>query len=308
MRLEQLYFLIEVYRCQSISLASERAHISQPALSTSISKLESELGVPLLKRTNQGVFPTEIGEMIIQKAIKIAEIIEDIKEIAKMNSLDFCGDLSIAAEAGVNISLMPNVLVNFKKSFPRVNTFLKVGESNNILRDVNSGKADFGIIMKTEAFNKAKDIKYLELFTDELVVLAGKDCPISDNETTLKEALSFPIVLYNTEYVTDCGVSSILNKYGDFNVSFRIDNLPMLEKIISQGQTLVFVPRLMAKEYFKENRFKTVKIKDVKMEVSVILIWSSRHHLSYIEKEFIKILRKFCPENSPIKKESEKNS
>ncbi|MFZ7101191.1 MAG: LysR family transcriptional regulator [Peptococcaceae bacterium] len=297
MRLEQLYFLVEVYRSQSISLASERAHISQPALSTSISKLEAELGIPLLKRTNQGVFPTEIGELIIQKAMEIIETIDEIKEVAKVNSIELAGDMSIAAEPGVNISLMPNVLINFKKNFPKVNTFLKVGESNNILRDVNSGKADFGIIMKTEAFSRAKDIKHLELFSDELVVLAGKDCAISNEIATLREALSFPIVLYNTEYVTDCGVSSILNKYGDVNVSFRVDNLPMLEKIISQGQTLVFVPNLMAKEYFKDTKFKTVKIQDVKLEVVVILIWSNRHHLSLIEKEFIKIIRSTCSEN-----------
>ncbi|MFZ5946159.1 MAG: LysR family transcriptional regulator [Bacillota bacterium] len=300
MRFEQLYFLVEVYRSQSISLASERAHISQPALSTSISKLEAELGVPLLKRTNQGVFPTETGELIIQKAMEIIENIEEIKQIAKVNSIDLAGSMSIAAEPGVNISLMPNVLINFKKNFPKVNTFLKVGESNNILRDVNSGKADFGIILKTDAFSETKDIKHLELFTDELVVIAGKDCGISE-EAALKEVLSYPIVLYNTEYVTDCGVSSLLNKYGDVNVSFRVDNLPMLERIISQGQTVVFVPNLMAEEYFKDNKFKKVKVQDIKLEIPVILIWSNRHHLSNIEKQFIKVLRNICAEHLMLK-------
>lgn len=50
MRLEQLMYLVAVNESKSISLAAERSHISQPALSSAISKLEDELGVVLLEK------------------------------------------------------------------------------------------------------------------------------------------------------------------------------------------------------------------------------------------------------------------
>jgi DNA-binding transcriptional LysR family regulator len=291
-RLEQLHYLVEVYESKSISLGAERAHISQPALSSSISKLEDELGVLLLKRTNQGVYPTEIGEVIIQKAKEILGNVEEIFSVAKNNSIELSGDISIAVEPGFNITAMPNILTTFKYNHPKVNALLKVGESNNILRDVQSGKADFGIILKTEEFCMAKDLSHKELFRDELVILAGRDCPIARKPSvSLDEALSFPMVLYNTEYVTNCGVSSILKKYGNINVSFRVDNLEMMEKILTQGKTIVFVPRFMADEYVKPNETVKINIDNVHLEVSVILIWSNRHHLSTVEKEFIKVIK-----------------
>ena len=295
MRLEQLYYLVEIYQAKTISLAAERAHISQPALSAAISKLEDELGVHLLKRSNQGVYPTDVGELIIAKAQEIIDTIEEIKRIAQSNTAELHGNIFIAADPGVNITFMPDSLTNFKYNHPKVNILLKVGESNNILRDIQAGKADFGIILKTDELIKAKDLNLRELFEDELVLIAGKNCPIAKKKTiTLEEAMSQPIVLYNTEYVTNCGISSILKKYGDINVLFRVDNLEMLEKILVQGDCVAFVPKFMADEYVKFSEIVTISISDIPLLINIVIIWSNRHHLSMVEKELIKGIMATC--------------
>ena len=296
MRLEQLQYLVAVNESKSISLAAERSHISQPALSSSISKLEDELGVVLLKRTNSGALLTEIGELIIIKAKEVLNNIDEIKSIAYGNSIELNGNISIAVEPSVNITIMPDILTTFKHNHPKVNALLKVGESNNILQDVETGKADFGIILNTDAFRKSKDINFIELFSDEFVIITGSNRKIAMESTsmTLKKALSLPILLYNTEYITDCGVSSLLQKYGEINVSYRVDNLEMMEKILTQGELITFVPQFMAEEFVKFSRIKKISLNDAHLEVSVILIWSNRHHLSMVEKEFIKIIKATC--------------
>ncbi|MCO1603622.1 LysR family transcriptional regulator [Desulfosporosinus nitroreducens] len=296
MRLEQLTYLIAVHESKSISLAAERSHISQPALSSAISKLEDELGVVLLKRTNAGAFLTEIGEQIIIIAKEVLNKVDEIKSIAQGDSFELTGNISIAVEPSINITVMPDILTTFKHNHPKVNAILKVGESNNILRDVQSGKADFGIILKTDAFCSSKDINFKELFSDEFVIIAGNNCEMTKGSTTmsLEKALSLPILLYNTEYITNCGVSSVLQKYGDLNVSYRVDNLEMMEKILSQGKTIAFVPQFMADEYVKSNMIKKVTLSDARLEVSIILIWLNRHHLSMVEKEFIKVIKTVC--------------
>lgn len=295
MRLEQLYYLVEIYRSGTISLAAERAHISQPALSASISKLEDELGVHLLKRTNQGVYPTDIGILIIEKSLEIIDTVEEIKKIAQSNNVELNGNISMAVDPGINITFMPDILTNFKYNHPKVNILLKVGESNNILRDIQSGKADFGIILKTDEVTRAKDINIKELFDDELVIIAGRNCPIAKKEkVTLEEAMSQPIVLYNTEYVTDCGISSILKNYGETKVLFRVDNLEMLEKILLQGKCVAFIPKFMAEEYAKFSEIVAINISDILLLITIAIIWSSRHHLSMVEKELIKVIKTTC--------------
>lgn len=296
MRFEQLSYLVAVHEAKSISLAAERTHISQPALSSALSKLEDELGVVLLKRTNSGAHLTEIGELIIVKAKEVLNMVDEIHSIAHGDSIELNGNISVAVEPSVNITVMPDILTTFKHNHPKVNALLKVGESNNILRDVESGKADFGIILKTDAFCKSKDINYKELFSDELVIITGNNCEIfgESRTITLEKALSLPILLYNTEYITNCGVSSVLQKYGEINVSYRIDNLEMMQKLLSQGNTIAFVPQFMANEFVKSSQIKIVTLSDAHLEVSVILIWLNRHHLSLVEKEFIKVIQTEC--------------
>ena len=294
MRLEQLAYLVAVQEFKSISLAAERAHISQPALSSALSKLEDELGVVLLTRTNSGAHLTEIAELIIIKAKEVLNIIDDIKSVAQGNSTELNGNISVAADPGVNITIMPDILSTFKHNHPKVSTFLKVGESNNILQDVRSGKANLGIILDTEEFCQSKDINCKKLFSDKFVIITGTNSKVDLESISLKQALSFPILLYNTEYITNCGVSSLLRKFGEINVSYRVDNLEMMEKILSQGESIAFVPQFMADEFVKGNKIKKILIKDADLEVSVILIWSNRHHLSLAEKEFIRVIKGAC--------------
>lgn len=302
MRLEQLMYLVAVNESKSISLAAERSHISQPALSSAISKLEDELGVVLLKRTNSGAYLTDVGELIIVKAKEVLSGIDDIKAIAHGNSLVLNGNISIAADPGVNITIMPDILTTFKYNHPKVNVLLKVGESNNILQDIEKGKADFGIILSTDAFRKSKDMQSIELFADKFVVITGSNRKLASESTiTLKRALSLPILLYNTEYITECGVSSLLQKHGSFNVSYRVDNLEMMEKILTQGDAIAFVPQFMADEYMKTSKIKKIPISDAHLEVSVVLIWSDRHHLCMIEKEFIRVIRATCSRKAEVR-------
>ncbi|MBP1761344.1 MAG: transcriptional regulator, LysR family [Firmicutes bacterium] len=53
MRLDQLYYFVEVAKTKSISLTAERIYVSQPSITDSIKKLEQELGVTLLTRSNK---------------------------------------------------------------------------------------------------------------------------------------------------------------------------------------------------------------------------------------------------------------
>lgn len=297
MRLEQLSYLIAVHEYESISQAAERIHISQPALSSAISKLEDELGVVLLTRTTSGVRLTEIAELIVDKAIEVLNLVDDITSIAQNNSAELSGNISVATIPSVNITVMPDILTTFKNSNPKVDIFIKVGESNNILQDIETGKANLGIIYNTDAFRQSKDMNSKELFSDQYVIITGKNNPhfdVKSGSISLEQALTLPILLYNTEYITNCGVSSLLRKYGSFNVSYRVDNLEMMKKILSQGDSIAFVPSFVADKFIQSTNIKTILINDTVLNVSIVLIWSKRHHLSLVEKEFTKVIQDVC--------------
>ncbi|PGX10111.1 LysR family transcriptional regulator [Bacillus sp. AFS033286] len=79
MDLEAVRSFIEVKHTRSLSKASKLLHISQPALSKQIQRLEADLEVTLLKRSAQGVELTEAGELFIQRMLPILEQIHEVR-------------------------------------------------------------------------------------------------------------------------------------------------------------------------------------------------------------------------------------
>lgn len=57
----------EVAHCHSVSMAAERAALSQPAVTQAVAKLEEELGVPLFERRRDGMFATEVGTRFLER-------------------------------------------------------------------------------------------------------------------------------------------------------------------------------------------------------------------------------------------------
>ncbi len=293
MRLEQLVHIVEVAQSKSISLAAERTYLSQPAISSSIAKLELELGVELFKRNNQGMFPTEIGELVINKAMNILDQIEDIKEIAKTNAVELTGDIKIAVEPSFCNTLMVNILTSFKYKHPKVDVMLKEGESNNILHDILSGKADIGIIIKSDGLLQFHDVVVKELLSDDLMVLAGRKSVLDGKKNILlTDVLEQPVVLYNTEYETECVISQILKKYGDFKVAYRCDNLNIIEEVVASGNSIAFVPAFMKDYYVGLDTIVTLPLKG--LEITIAMIWTKRHRVSMIEKEFMGTIKALC--------------
>ena len=73
MRIEQLEYIAAVTKYGSLRRASEQLHVSQPAVSEGIRKLERELGVTLLDRTRSGSKISLAGRELIQPIVDVLE-------------------------------------------------------------------------------------------------------------------------------------------------------------------------------------------------------------------------------------------
>ena len=82
MRIEQLEYLAAVTQHGSLRRASERLHISQPALSEAVSKLERELGVTLLDRRRTGARISRQGRHLLQNMVEVLEAVDRLRTAA----------------------------------------------------------------------------------------------------------------------------------------------------------------------------------------------------------------------------------
>ena len=81
MKLRQLEILVAVKECGTITGAAEKLYISQPSLSTALKELETELGVVLMQRNNNGVVFTAVGDEVYAYSQRILQNVAEIQQI-----------------------------------------------------------------------------------------------------------------------------------------------------------------------------------------------------------------------------------
>lgn len=77
--LRQLKYLLAIAEFGHLGRATQRVHISQPALSQQLCKLEHELGVTLFTRHHRGVSPTDAGLLMVEHARRILNQVDEAR-------------------------------------------------------------------------------------------------------------------------------------------------------------------------------------------------------------------------------------
>ncbi len=139
MELTQLLHFKTIAECKTMTEAAERLHISQPALSSSLKKLEEELGVALFERRKNSLFLSNAGLTALDYAGKILAQAEEMKNTFKqytkegtLLSLGFCD----AGPMRLSVPL-------FQKSYPHLSVSSEIAaDDKNILNNLLFRKYD----------------------------------------------------------------------------------------------------------------------------------------------------------------------
>src|SRR3984957_8082166 len=115
----QLAYFIAAAETGSITAASKRANISQPAISTAISHIERELSVQLFLRHHaQGLSLTPAGRALLRDSKQLMKQAEGLYSAAAEISQQLRGELSVGWFSTLAPIIMPELVQSFVKAFP----------------------------------------------------------------------------------------------------------------------------------------------------------------------------------------------
>jgi DNA-binding transcriptional LysR family regulator len=196
MNFRQLTQFLTVVETRSFRKAAERLHIAQPPLSTGIRRLEEDLGVQLFERGRRGVLLTEAGEAILAHAQKIAHHVEQLRGAASAQQAGLGGRLRIGFVGSATYTLLPRSLPLFRDRYPKVVLDLREGTTVQILRDIEAGALDLGLIRYPIAQSTALDVVPVEW--DCLVAALPLGHPLSSRRSlALSELANESFILYS---------------------------------------------------------------------------------------------------------------
>lgn len=165
--------LVAVVEEGSISRAARRLHLSQPAVTSRIQRLEQAAGTALLLRSVHGVSATPAGDRLVACAGEVAtavrRAVEDLGELSGAQGRAR-GSLEIMASTTAAAHLLPPVIARFRPRHPEVSLQLRIGNTEEVVQAVRDGDVLLGVV---EGLRRASGVRLEAWLDDELVPVLG---------------------------------------------------------------------------------------------------------------------------------------
>ena len=191
----KLIYLATIIEHGSFKKAAKQLLVSQPALSTSIDRLERSLGGKLLDRSSSGVTPTPLGDVIYAHARLIRDEVERATSRVQDQDLRTNDSIAMGALPSLTPVIVPQAIFRWRKQYPDPTLRINVKIQLELLLALIRGELDF-IIAQTEWYGIVEGLKQKVLFRDRLRVIARPDHPAFRLDKITWSALStFPWVM-----------------------------------------------------------------------------------------------------------------
>jgi DNA-binding transcriptional LysR family regulator len=167
---------MSVVELESFHRAADALHLSQPALSRRIQKLEQVIGAPLLERTTRHVSATALGTELVPLVRRMLEEFDGSLFAVRDVGANRGGLVTIACLPTAAFYFLPTVIRQFNEEYPNIRFRILDLPATDGLRSVASGEVEFGInIMGTSD----PDLTFERLAEDPFVLAARKDHPLA---------------------------------------------------------------------------------------------------------------------------------
>jgi DNA-binding transcriptional LysR family regulator len=252
MELRQLEYFVAVASEMNFSRAALRVHVVQSALSTSVGKLEKELGVELFDRTKQQIKITPAGELFREHALRVIQA----ARLAKDSMTDYRGELTGTVDLGSLISFgrldVPRVLGEFHRRHPQVRIRLRQSQTGSMtyLSAIGEGSLDLALVSSPSRFPSGIE---MHLLSEEPMVfvcrpehrLACRDT-LEITELTGEDLIGFPREFGLRRLVEDAFAAAGVSAHTPYEVALEYS---VAADLVRSGLGSVFMPASEAARY-----------------------------------------------------------
>ena len=251
MDIKQLKTFICVAETGSLSAASDRLRLAQPALSRQIKLLEHKTGAQLFQRTVKGMRLTESGEKLLSRVSGIIRQLEQAVDEVRSSSESITGNVAIGLMPSINSVLAVRLIEKVKSELPQVTLRIVEGYSGHLIEWLHRGDLDISFLYGP-AHNLHLPCTGLLYENIALISAPGKLNNLG-KEIQLSDIAHLPIVLPSRPHGIRILVDNAVAKAGvKLNVEISGDAFEVLKSLVKTGNYHAFIPLSAVNEDIRE--------------------------------------------------------
>ena len=171
MNSKHIHYVLTVLREGSITAASKRLFVSQPALSQSIKQIEQDLGASIFDRSTDPISLTFAGHKYVEAAQRMLDIEHNLRSEIAETKKEIHGRIRVGISMQRGLQLLPQVIPEFSRQYPFIRVELVEHGSATLERMTIEGQCDMALIATNQKPNK---LNYVLIENEQVVLIAAK--------------------------------------------------------------------------------------------------------------------------------------
>ena len=284
LELYRIFYVVAKHK--HMTKASEELHISQPAISQSIKKLEEQLGGTLFLRSNKGMELTEEGKMFYDYVKGALELINNAEnEFTSFKDLSK-GEIKIGCSTTLTKLVLLDALKKFHFDYPNINVDITNDLTSNLINDLKLGKLDFVIFNESNIKETNLDLKKVKELKQGFIYNPSF---YKDDVTNFEDLNNCPLILQKEESNSRKLLDHIaLENNVKLIPKMEVVSQDLITEFVNIGLGVGFVIIDLAKRNFKD--LEELKINKKIPNINVYLATNKSISLTFASKTFINYL------------------
>jgi len=241
MNLQELRYFAAVVEFRHFGRAEEACNVSQPTLSGQIRKLEDELGVTLLERTNKRVDVTPVGRQILEHARRALAEAGQIESVARAARDPLVGALRLGVIPTLAPYLLPLILGPMKDAYPGLAIELWEDQTRLLIDGLRSHRLDAALVASALGTHEISEVA---LFAEPLVAVLPQGHPLTKDTTVDELELAKDLlVMADGHCLANQSLAACGAKVG-LQAEMQAATLDTLVNLVAAGYGTTLIPAL----------------------------------------------------------------
>ncbi|MCH3917269.1 MAG: LysR family transcriptional regulator [Spirochaetia bacterium] len=283
--MELRHFRIFITVCDTGSTveAAKVLSIAQPTVSLAIKELEQQYHIQLFDRISRHLILTDAGKHFLAAANQILEDMDKLE--TQMQGYENMKELKIGASMTIASTMLPNILLNFKKQYPSTHLVVKIKDSNSLADMVQSLKLDLALIENT-VFNSCLET---QLFCkDKLIFCCAKGNPLCQRKKiSLHDICRQHLLLREQGSASRTLIDSLFKAKGyEMKVDIESTDFVSLLPLVRNNLGISIVPQALVEH---DNRLQILHVEGADFQRAYAIIRHKDKTLGTLAHSFINL-------------------
>ena len=298
--INQLRAFYCVAKNMSFTKAAKELFITQPAVTAQVKHFEEWCELKLFKKKGRGICLTDEGEVLYQHARQLFEYetqientVNDYRQLKK-------GVLRIGSTRTYARYLMPLIMRQFHKKFPKIQIYLDEGSSLDMSISLLELKNEIAIISKIK---DDPSIVYVPFSQEEVIPILSVDHPLRSKKYFCVEKIDQePVIMREVGSGTRQFTDALFQQFNiKPNILMETANTEFIKQLVARGDGISFLVKEAVGEDIQANRLATLPFENGSRYLEANFAYLKNQPLSLPAQAFMQALNELASGQMPIR-------